>query len=84
MGVILLSRIRFEVGLEIETSTAAAERRDRLADTNAERIEVYLQGVRETRDLAEEVDDQDTVDLLTGIITEFEKHGWFLRATLEG
>jgi starvation-inducible DNA-binding protein len=50
----------------------------------AERIEAYLQGVRESRDLAEEVDDQDTVDLLTGIITEFEKHAWFLRATLEG
>ena len=50
----------------------------------ADRIESYLAGVRETRDLGEEVDDQDTVDLLTGIITEFEKHAWFLRASLEG
>ena len=24
------------------------------------------------------------VDLLTGIITEFEKHDWFLRASLDG
>src|SRR6266545_1795919 len=40
--------------------------------------------LRETRDLGETEDDQDTVDLLTGIIEEFEKHGWFLRATLEG
>ncbi|HEY7515562.1 MAG TPA: DNA starvation/stationary phase protection protein Dps [Vicinamibacteria bacterium] len=50
----------------------------------ADRIEAYLGGVREARDLGEEVDDQDTVDLLTGIITEFEKHAWFLRASLEG
>ena len=26
--------------------------------------------------------DTDTVDLLTGVISEFEKHTWFLRATL--
>src|SRR5262245_14972056 len=50
----------------------------------ADRIEAYLKGVREARDLGEEVDDQDTVDLLTGIVKEFEKHAWFLRASLEG
>ena len=49
----------------------------------ADRIEAYLKGLRETRDLGEAEDDQDTVDLLTGIIEEFEKHGWFLRASLE-
>lgn len=48
----------------------------------AERIDVYLRGVREGRGAAEESGDTDTVDLLTTIITEFEKHGWFLRATL--
>jgi starvation-inducible DNA-binding protein len=48
----------------------------------ADRIEVYLGGVREARAVAEEHRDTDTVDLLTGIVTEFEKHGWFLRATL--
>ena len=26
--------------------------------------------------------DTDTVDLLTGVVTEFEKNAWFLRATL--
>ncbi len=50
----------------------------------ADRIEAYLAGARESRDLAEKEDDQDTVDLLTGIIREFEKHAWFLRATQEG
>ena len=50
----------------------------------ADRIEAYLVGARESRDLAEKEDDQDTVDLLTGIIREFEKHAWFLRATQEG
>ena len=49
----------------------------------AERIEKYLEGVRASRSLGEELKDTDTVDLLTGIITEFEKHAWFLRASLE-
>jgi starvation-inducible DNA-binding protein len=50
----------------------------------AERIEAYLDGLREGRSLAEGQGDTDSVDLLTGIITEFEKHAWFLRASLEG
>jgi starvation-inducible DNA-binding protein len=49
----------------------------------ADRIEAYLDGMRESRTVADEQKDTDTVDLLTGIITEFEKHGWFLRASLE-
>ncbi len=48
----------------------------------AERIEVYLEGLRESRAEAEKAGDPDTVDLLTGAILEFEKHDWFLRATL--
>jgi starvation-inducible DNA-binding protein len=50
----------------------------------AERIEKYLEGIRETRGVGEKNGDTDTVDLLTGIVTEFEKHAWFLRASLEG
>jgi len=49
----------------------------------AERIEAYLAGVRESRGAAEKLADTDTVDLLTGIVTEFEKHAWFLRASLD-
>jgi starvation-inducible DNA-binding protein len=49
----------------------------------AERIEKYLDGVRESRGLSEKLGDTDTVDLLTGIVTEFEKNAWFLRASLE-
>jgi starvation-inducible DNA-binding protein len=49
----------------------------------AERIEAYLGGLRESRKAAEQHQDTDTVDLFTGIITEFEKHAWFLRASLE-
>ena len=48
----------------------------------AERIDSYLAGVRASRDVADKLKDQDTVDLLTGIIGEFEKHAWFLRASL--
>ncbi|SEU16446.1 starvation-inducible DNA-binding protein [Stigmatella erecta] len=48
----------------------------------AERFDVYLAGLRESRKLGEQHQDTDTVDLLTGAITEFEKHTWFLRATL--
>ncbi|RKG86845.1 DNA starvation/stationary phase protection protein Dps [Corallococcus praedator] len=50
----------------------------------AERIEVYLAGLRDSRKQVEGHQDTDTVDLFTGIITEFEKHAWFLRASLEG
>ncbi len=49
----------------------------------AERIERYLEGVRETRTVAEELRDPDTVALLTQVATAFEKHAWFLRASLE-
>ena len=49
----------------------------------AERIEKYLDGTRAARGVGEKLGDTDTVDLLTGIITEFEKHAWFLRASLE-
>ena len=49
----------------------------------AERIEKYLDGVRESRSAIEKLNDTDSVDLLTGIVTEFEKHAWFLRASLE-
>lgn len=49
----------------------------------AERFDKYLDGVRETRSNGDELGDTDTVDLLTGIVTEFEKNAWFLRASLE-
>jgi starvation-inducible DNA-binding protein len=49
----------------------------------AERFEKYLAGVRESRSLAEKLGDTDTVDLFTQVVTEFEKHAWFLRASLE-
>ena len=48
----------------------------------AERIEAYLERVREARAVADRHQDQDTVDLLTGVVVEFEKHAWFLRASL--
>jgi starvation-inducible DNA-binding protein len=50
----------------------------------AERIESYLKGLRTSRELADKLKDTDTVDLLTAIVSEFEKHAWFLRASLEG
>jgi len=49
----------------------------------ADRIDGYLDGLRKARSAGEEVGDTDTVDLLTNVITAFEKHAWFLRATLE-
>jgi starvation-inducible DNA-binding protein len=49
----------------------------------AERFEGYVEHVKAARDVAEAEGDVDTVDLLTTAITAFEKHAWFLRATLE-
>lgn len=48
-----------------------------------ERIDVYLDGLRVARSVADEFADIDTSDLLTGMVQQFEKHAWFLRATLE-
>jgi starvation-inducible DNA-binding protein len=49
----------------------------------ADRFDAYLVGLRASRGIAETNGDTDTVDLLTGVISEFEKHTWFLLATLE-
>ena len=48
----------------------------------ADRFDSYLGGVRESRTLAEKLGDTDTADLLTQIVTSFEKHAWFLQASL--
>lgn len=50
----------------------------------AARIEQYLVGVRAARALAAEHGDDDTEGLLTDVVSAFEKHAWFLRATLGG
>ena len=48
----------------------------------AERFDTYLDGVRASRALIEKTGDTDSVDLLTGVVSEFEKNAWFLRASL--
>lgn len=49
----------------------------------SERIESFLEGVRDSRSIAENHEDTDTADIFTQIITEFEKYAWFLRASLD-
>jgi starvation-inducible DNA-binding protein len=48
-----------------------------------ERFESYLAGLRASRSVAEQHGDTDTEDMLTVVVTEFEKNAWFLRASLE-
>ena len=48
----------------------------------AERIGRHLDGLRGAREVAKKHDDEDTFDLLTGMVEQFEKHAWFLHATL--
>jgi starvation-inducible DNA-binding protein len=48
----------------------------------ADRFDAYLRTLRSARKQSEELGDPDTADLFTQVITEFEKHGWFLRSTL--
>jgi len=48
----------------------------------AERFDIYLSGVRDTRSAAQKHGDEESVGLLTDVITDFEKNAWFLRATL--
>jgi starvation-inducible DNA-binding protein len=50
----------------------------------AERFHVYLGGLRASRAVAEQHAETDSEDMLTLVITEFEKNAWFLRASLEG
>lgn len=49
----------------------------------ADRIGTYLDGVRAARAAAVEHGDEDTDSVLTDIVTLFEKHAWFLHASLE-
>ncbi len=46
------------------------------------RLDQWLVGMKHTRDQADEAGDPDTADLLTGMISAFDKHRWFFRATL--
>lgn len=49
----------------------------------AVRIGAFLDGARAGRKAAAEQDDEESVDVLTTTITMFEKHAWFLHASLE-
>lgn len=59
--------------------------RDGLAHARAlrDRFATYLSGLRASRRAAAAAGDDDTVDLLTQVIGEFEKYAWFLEATCE-
>ena len=48
-----------------------------------DRVTAYLDGLRAAQATADELEDPETVDLLTTQIEVFEKHAWFLHATLE-
>ena len=48
----------------------------------ADRIEAYLAGARQARATAASLGDDESVDLFTRLIQEFEKNAWFLRASL--
>jgi starvation-inducible DNA-binding protein len=48
----------------------------------ADRFEAFLRVLRDAREVAERHGDTDTVDLLTQVVTDFEKNAWFLRASL--
>ena len=83
LGLVVRGTVRDTAAASRLAELPAGKVRDmELVALLAERIEAYLAGVRSTRDIADDVDDQDTVDLVTGVIETFEKHAWFLRATL--
>ena len=50
----------------------------------AARIGIYLESARSARVAADKNGDEEAVDLLTQAVQAFEKHAWFLRATLGG
>jgi starvation-inducible DNA-binding protein len=70
------------------SSTIADYPRDATRDLDhvrllLERFDQYVAGLKQTRKRSDELGDVDTSDLLTGIVRAFEKHAWFLRASLE-
>ena len=65
------------------TITEGTRRQRTTVAAMAMNIEAFLSGMRSSRGRAQELHDTDTADLLTNVISEFEKYGWFLRATLE-
>jgi starvation-inducible DNA-binding protein len=48
-----------------------------------ERFREYMATLREARDMCGARGDVGSVDMLTAIVTDFEKHAWFLLASLE-
>jgi starvation-inducible DNA-binding protein len=48
----------------------------------ASRFDRYLAGLREARAGAEKDGDSDSADLLSTMVSDFEKHAWFLHASL--
>lgn len=48
-----------------------------------EAVGQFLSGVNAARKVAEAQGDPDTVDLLTEVVSLYEKRAWFLRATLD-
>ncbi len=50
----------------------------------ASRVDTWVAGLRQSRGVAEELKDTDTVDLLTGMVSSWEKHAWFLSASQAG
>ncbi|MEQ1633379.1 MAG: DNA starvation/stationary phase protection protein Dps [Planctomycetota bacterium] len=61
---------------------AATTRDLELVELLAVRIETYLASARVGREVAHEHGDEEAVDLMTQVVQAFEKHAWFLRATL--
>lgn len=53
-----------------------------LAAILADRFDAFLDGARAARAVADGQKDIDSSDLLTGVVADFEKHAWFLRATI--
>jgi starvation-inducible DNA-binding protein len=48
-----------------------------------EAVGEFLSGVNSARKVAEGQGDPDTVDMLTEVVSLYEKRAWFLRATLD-
>lgn len=62
---------------------AATTQERRLIEQLLTALGRHAEGLRAARALAEELEDYDTEDLLTGQITTVEKNAWFLSASLE-
>lgn len=82
-GVAIGTARQVAAGSRLKEPEVEATSERRLIEMLLGALSTHAKGLRTAREVAIEVEDADTEDLLTGQIKEIEKSAWFLSASLE-